>query len=110
MEPFRDGARAASTVLEFGFARSFSDFGESGNFPAAIKTVAEWFPKGETLTGKRASSLGSKWGAILAPAIVPWVTLRWGWHAAFLTTGLFSVLWILWWFRDIIVNPAITPR
>ncbi|MFZ0416982.1 MAG: MFS transporter [Candidatus Sulfotelmatobacter sp.] len=93
------GHALASTVLEFGFARFFLGIGESGNFPAAIKTVAEWFPKGERSLATGIFNSGANVGAILAPAIVPWVTLRWGWHAAFLTTGLFSVLWILWWFR-----------
>ena len=93
------GHALASTVLEFGFARFFLGLGESGNFPAAIKTVAEWFPKNERSLATGIFNSGANVGAILAPAIVPWVTLRWGWHAAFLTTGLFSALWILWWFR-----------
>jgi ACS family hexuronate transporter-like MFS transporter len=93
------GHALASTVLEFGFARFFLGLGESGNFPAAIKTVAEWFPKSERSLATGIFNSGANVGAILAPAIVPWVTLRWGWHAAFLTTGTFSVLWILWWFR-----------
>jgi MFS transporter, ACS family, hexuronate transporter len=93
------GHALASTVLEFGFARFFLGLGESGNFPAAIKTVAEWFPKNERSLATGIFNSGANVGAILAPVIVPWVTLRWGWHAAFLTTGVFSVLWILWWFR-----------
>jgi MFS transporter, ACS family, hexuronate transporter len=93
------GHALASTVLEFGFARFFLGLGESGNFPAAIKTVAEWFPQNERSLATGIFNSGANVGAILAPAIVPWVTLRYGWHAAFLTTGLFSVLWILWWFR-----------
>ena len=93
------GHALASTVLEFGFARFFLGLAESGNFPAAIKTVAEWFPRNERSLATGIFNSGANVGAILAPAIVPWVTLRYGWHAAFLTTGLFSVLWILWWFR-----------
>jgi len=93
------GHALASSVLEFGFARFFLGLGESGNFPAAIKTVAEWFPRSERSLATGIFNSGANVGAILAPAIVPWVTLRWGWHAAFLTTGLFSVFWILWWFR-----------
>jgi ACS family hexuronate transporter-like MFS transporter len=93
------GHSLASTVLEFGFARFFLGLGESGNFPAAIKTVAEWFPQNERSLATGILNSGANVGAVLAPAIVPWVTLRYGWHAAFLTTGLFSVLWILWWFR-----------
>src|SRR5579862_9231109 len=93
------GHALASTVMEFGFARFFLGLGESGNFPAAIKTVAEWFPRSERSLATGIFNSGANVGAILAPAIVPWVTLRWGWHAAFLTTGLLSVLWILWWLR-----------
>jgi MFS transporter, ACS family, hexuronate transporter len=93
------GHALASTVVEFGFARFFLGLGESGNFPAAIKTVAEWFPQSERSLATGIFNSGANVGAILAPAIVPWVTLRWGWHAAFLTTGVFSVLWILWWHR-----------
>jgi ACS family hexuronate transporter-like MFS transporter len=93
------GHALANSVLEFGFARFFLGLGESGNFPAAIKTVAEWFPQNERSLATGIFNSGANVGAILAPAIVPWVTLRYGWHAAFLTTGIFSVLWILWWFR-----------
>jgi len=93
------GHALASTAMEFGFARFFLGLGESGNFPAAIKTVAEWFPQNERSLATGIFNSGANVGAILAPAIVPWVTLRYGWHAAFLITGLFSALWILWWFR-----------
>ena len=93
------GHALASTVLEFGVARFFLGLGESGNFPAAIKTVAEWFPQSERSLATGIFNSGANVGAILAPAIVPWVTLRYGWHAAFLTTGVFSVFWILWWLR-----------
>ena len=93
------GHALASTAFEFGFARFFLGLGESGNFPAAIKTVAEWFPHHERSLATGIFNSGANVGAILAPLIVPWVTLRYGWHAAFLATGLFSALWILWWFR-----------
>ena len=94
------GHALANTALEFGFARFFLGLGESGNFPAAIKTVAEWFPQNERSLATGIFNSGANVGAILAPIIVPWVTLRYGWHAAFLSTGLFSALWILWWFRN----------
>jgi ACS family hexuronate transporter-like MFS transporter len=94
------GHALANTALQFGFARFFLGLGESGNFPAAIKTVAEWFPRNERSLATGIFNSGANVGAILAPLIVPWVTLRYGWHAAFLTTGLFSVAWMLWWFRS----------
>jgi MFS transporter, ACS family, hexuronate transporter len=107
------GHALAASVLEFGFARFFLGLGESGNFPAAIKTVAEWFPQNERSLATGIFNSGANVGAILAPAIVPWVTLRWGWHVAFLTTGLFSVLWIVWWFRNYrrpTDHPTLTAR
>ena len=107
------GHALANTMLEFGFARFSLGLGESGNFPAAIKTVAEWFPQSERSLATGIFNSGANVGAILAPAIVPWVTVRYGWHAAFLTTGVFSMLWILWWFRYYRVpaeHPTLTAR
>jgi ACS family hexuronate transporter-like MFS transporter len=92
------GHALASTVLEFGIARFCLGLGESGNFPAALKTVAEWFPQEERSLATGLFNSGTNVGAILAPLIVPWVTVRYGWHAAFLVTGVFSGLWILWWY------------
>src|SRR5271156_5397504 len=90
----------ASTAFEFGIARFFLGFGESGNFPAAIKTVAEWFPQSERSLATGIFNSGANVGAVLAPLIVPWVTLHYGWRAAFLTTGIFSLIWIGWWFMN----------
>jgi len=88
----------ASTALEFGAARFTLGLGEAGNFPAAIKTVAEWFPKTERSLATGILNSGANVGAILAPLIVPWVTVRYGWHMAFLTTGIVGVFWLPWWF------------
>src|SRR5208282_2919709 len=94
------GHALANTVTEFGFARFFLGLGESGNFPAAIKTVAEWFPQNERSLATGIFNSGANVGAILAPLIVPWVTIHYGWHAAFLVTGAFSATWItLWYFK-----------
>ena len=93
------GHALANTVLEFGVARFSLGLGESGNFPAAIKTVAEWFPQRERSLATGIFNSGTSLGAILAPAIIPWVTIRYGWHAAFLVTGAFSAMWIAWWLR-----------
>ena len=90
----------ASSALEFGFARFCLGLGESGNFPAAIKTVAEWFPQKERSLATGIFNSGANVGAILAPLIVPWVALRYSWRAAFLVTGVFSMLWIFWWYRN----------
>src|SRR3984957_663209 len=94
------GHALASTAFEFGIARFCLGIGESGNFPAAIKTVAEWFPQSERSLATGIFNSGTNVGAILAPLIVPWITIRYGWRAAFLATGVFSVIWILWWFRN----------
>jgi ACS family hexuronate transporter-like MFS transporter len=94
------GHALASTAFEFGIARFFLGIGESGNFPAAIKTVAEWFPQSERSLATGIFNSGANVGAVLAPLIVPWVTIKFGWRAAFLTTGIFSLIWIAWWFKN----------
>ncbi|HTZ89259.1 MAG TPA: MFS transporter [Alloacidobacterium sp.] len=94
------GHALANSALEFGIARFSLGLGESGNFPAAIKTVAEWFPQRERSLATGIFNSGANVGAILAPAIVPWVALHYSWRAAFLVTGTFSMLWIFWWYRN----------
>ena len=94
------GHALASTAFQFGIARAFLGLGESGNFPAAIKTVAEWFPQNERSLATGIFNSGTNIGAILAPLIVPWVTIHYGWRAAFLVTGAFSMLWIVWWWKN----------
>ena len=93
------GHALVNTMVEFGIARVFLGLGESGNFPAAIKTVAEWFPQSERSLATGIFNSGANMGAILAPLIVPWVALHYSWHAAFLVTGFFSAAWILLWFN-----------
>jgi len=92
------GHALVNSMLQFGVARVFLGLGESGNFPAAIKTVAEWFPQSERSLATGIFNSGANLGAIIAPFIVPWVALHYSWHAAFLFTGVFSALWILLWF------------
>ena len=91
------GHALVNSVFGFGVARFFLGVGESGNFPAAIKATAEWFPPKERSLATGIFNSGACMGAILAPAIVPWVALHFGWRAAFLTTGVFSASWIVWW-------------
>jgi ACS family hexuronate transporter-like MFS transporter len=107
------GHALANTVLEFGIARFSLGLGESGNFPAAIKTVAEWFPQSERSLATGIFNSGTNLGAILAPLIVPWVTIHYGWHAAFLVTGAFSAMWIVLWYskyRKPSDHPTLTGR
>ncbi len=85
------------SAFGFGIARFALGIGESGNFPAAIKTVAEWFPKKERALATGIFNAGSNVGAIVAPLVVPWIALHWGWQEAFLFTGLAGLIWIVFW-------------
>lgn len=87
----------ARNSVEFAIVRFALGIGESGNFPASIKTVAEWFPKKERALATGIFNAGSNVGAILAPAIVPMLALRFGWQAAFIATGLAGLIWVLFW-------------
>ncbi len=91
------GHALVNSVLGFGIARFLLGLGESGNFPAAVKATAEWFPPKERALATGIFNSGASVGAILAPLTVPWVALHFGWRAAFLITGLFSAIWIVWW-------------
>lgn len=87
----------ARTPLGFGMARFALGLGEAGNFPAAIKTVAEWFPKRERAFATGVFNSGSNVGAIVAPAVVPWIALTWSWQWAFIITGAIGFIWLLFW-------------
>ncbi|MFY9855139.1 MAG: MFS transporter, partial [Terracidiphilus sp.] len=87
-----------NSVLQLGIARSFLGIGESGNFPAANKTNAEWFPQKERSFSFGIFNCGANVGVILATLLVPLATYFFGWHAAFLVTGFFSASWILVWY------------
>src|SRR5580693_2758964 len=91
------GHALAASALGFGVARFFLGLGESGSFPAAIKTTAEWFPQRERALVTGLFNSGANVGAIVAPFTIPWITLHYGWRVAFLATGGFSLLWIVWW-------------
>ena len=91
------GHALVTSVFGFGIARVFLGLGESGNFPAAIKATAEWFAPKERSLATGISNSGACRGASRAPAGGPWVALHFGWRAAFLTTGVFSATWIVWW-------------
>jgi MFS transporter, ACS family, hexuronate transporter len=87
----------AASALTFGIARVFLGLGESANFPACIKTVAEWFPKRERATATGIFNAGANVGATVAILAVPWLTKQWGWPAAFLTTGALGFIWLVFW-------------
>ncbi len=79
------------------FSRALLGFGEAGNFPAAIKTTAEYFPKKERSLATGIFNSGANVGAILAPMTVPWINTHWGWEAAFVAMGLLGFLWLFLW-------------
>jgi ACS family hexuronate transporter-like MFS transporter len=91
------GHALVNSVNGFIRARFMLGLGESGNFPAAIKAVAEWFPRKERALATGLFNAGSNVGAVLAPLIVPWIYSRWGWRWAFLFTGFLSATWLLAW-------------
>ncbi|MRX47055.1 MFS transporter [Pedobacter puniceum] len=86
------------SVIGFMIARALLGFGESGNFPAAIKATAEYFPKKERALATGIFNSGSNVGAILAPITVPWVASHWGWELTFWIIGAIGFLWLLFWF------------
>src|SRR5207253_5511882 len=87
----------ARSAFGFGVARATLGLGEAGNFPAAIKTVAEWFPKKERALATGIFNAGSNVGAIVAPLTVPWIALHYGWQWAFILTGAIGLLWLAFW-------------
>lgn len=88
---------AAFNFFHLAAARFMLGIGESGNFPAAIKTVTEWFPKKERAFATGLFNSGSNIGAIVAPIIVTYITMAHGWRMAFLITGLLGFIWIIAW-------------
>jgi len=91
-------ASVSVSVAGFMFARTILAFGESGNFPAAIKATAEYFPKKERSFATGIFNSGTNVGAILAPLTVPWIYKNWGWEAAFIIMGGIGFLWLIFWF------------
>jgi MFS transporter, ACS family, hexuronate transporter len=85
------------TPFGFGTARASLGLGESGNFPAANKTIAEWFPKKERALAFGIFNSGANVGAVVVPIIVPWLTLSFGWQSAFIATGSIGFVWMLVW-------------
>jgi len=90
----------ARTVAQFAAARFALGLGESGNFPASIRTVAEWFPKKERALATGIFNSGANIGALITPLVVPWITYRFGWPMAFVLTGGLGLVWVVvWWLR-----------
>jgi ACS family hexuronate transporter-like MFS transporter len=92
------GHALAKGVWGFGFWRGFLGISEAGNFPAAIKSVAEWFPKKERALATGIFNSGTNVGAIIAPLAIPAMVVAWGWQSAFIITGAIGFIWVVLWF------------
>ena len=106
------GHALVRTVGGFGVARALLGVGESGNFPASVKTVAEWFPKRERALATGIFNAGSNVGVILAALLVPWIALALGWRWAFIATGALDLVWLAAWltlYRDPGRHPRVSP-
>jgi ACS family hexuronate transporter-like MFS transporter len=106
------GHALVSSVMGFGIARFMLGLGESGNFPASIKTVAEWFPKKERAFATGIFNAGTNVGVIAASLIVPAITLAWGWRWAFILTGAIGFVWLFFWlalYRKPEEHPKLSP-
>ncbi len=103
--------RPAFSILGFSIARFGLGLGESGNFPAAQKTVAEWFPKKDRAFATGLYNAATSVGAILAPFVVGWIVHKNGhnWQIPFLITGGLSAIWVLLWFK-IYKRPEVHPK
>jgi ACS family hexuronate transporter-like MFS transporter len=102
----------ARTVTGFGLARFGLGLAEGGNFPGAIKSVGEWFPRRERALATGIFNAGSNVGALITPIAVPWITIRYGWPAAFYVTGAVGFVWLAaWWilYRSPESHPRVTP-
>ena len=100
---------AASSTFGFGAARALLGLGESGNYPAGVKTVGEWFPKKERSLAIGILDSGSTIGACIGPILVPWLLAVYGWQAAFIVTGSFGFIWLILW-RIFYSTPAKQKR
>lgn len=87
----------ARSAFGFGIARVGLGLGEAGNFPAAMKAVAEWFPKKERAQATGIFNAGTSIGVVLALIIVPWILQYYGWQEVFWITGAFGFIWLIFW-------------
>lgn len=88
-----------STVTGFGFARLLLGLGESGNFPAGMKAIAEWFPRKERGLATGIFNSGTAVGVVLALVISPLILQHFSWREVFWITGLLGFIWLIFWIR-----------
>jgi ACS family hexuronate transporter-like MFS transporter len=103
------GHAFANNVFSFSAARAALGLTEAGNFPAAIKTIAEWFPKKERALATGLFNSGANIGAIVAPLSVPFIAVMFGWKWAFVITGLLGIVWLYFW-NKYYYSPANHPK
>ncbi|HKV98565.1 MAG TPA: MFS transporter [Vicinamibacterales bacterium] len=103
------GLGYSTSVAGFMLMRGLLGLGESGNFPSAIKTVAEWFPKKERALATGIFNSGTNVGALVTPLVVPWLTLQYGWAWSFIATGALGFLWLVAWLA-LYDKPETHPR
>ena len=96
----------AQGALSLGAFRFLLGMGEAGNWPGGVKVVAEWFPPRERAMACGIFNSGSSVGAILAPPVVAFILLTFGWRAAFLAVGAFGFIWLLFWWPEWRSNPS----
>ena len=94
---FVSQSTAFTSVVGFIVVRFLLGLGEAGNFPASIKTVAEWFPKKERALATGIFNSGTNIGALATPLLIPLVVLYWGWYEAFIITGVIGFIWLAFW-------------
>jgi ACS family hexuronate transporter-like MFS transporter len=92
------GHALVGSVAGFFRARVALGVSEGGNFPSAVKAVAVWFPRKERALATALFNSGANVGAVLAPAVIPWIALTWGWRSAFVIAGIAGLAWLLLWF------------
>ena len=91
------GHALVGSVFGFTVARVFLGLGEGGNFPAAIKTVAQWFPRAERAFANALFNSGSNIGSVVAPLVVLPIAAAWGWRSTFVIAGAAGILWVFFW-------------
>jgi ACS family hexuronate transporter-like MFS transporter len=104
---------AFASVVGFIIVRFILGLGEAGNFPASIKTVAEWFPKKERALATGIFNSGTNVGALATPLLVPIIVLYWGWYEAFIITGVIGFIWLGFWlvmYKRPEEHPRLTPE
>lgn len=97
-------------VMSFSVLRFILGFFEAANYPAALKAIAEWFPPSERSSAVGWVNVGPGLGAILAPPLIAWLTLTWGWRAAFVGTGLLGFVWLAFWLSLYRQGPSAIPE